>query len=726
MGGGLRADRARQSSRRGRIRWAVPAGTLVALVFLASPGAQPHATGWQRIHHKALVGRGGVAYIHDVEAPSGRTWLAAGFQVDSDGVRSPSVWESGDGVRWGRVVLPPSPSTERRDGAYLLARRGSTVVAIGERFTDRVQNAAWFRSAGKWRALSDTADPLLSFAGRIVAVAATPTGFAAVGSLHTTSTSSARVFSSRDGRRWTLHSELPLAGEQFQALDIAASSDRMVVVGATSWRNGDGGIWIWTNGAWTRAPADSSQLGGPGRDQVAAVAYKPGVGFVAGGMSTRNGAEVPAGWISSDGLTWKRLPVQALPFPSVGAAVHDIAVTRNGFVAAGNTTSGALLWRSRMGLEWTLTSAPKAPHEGGESVRVAATSQVIVVTATGEHRSDVFRRGPGTSWVVVDRPPAFPAPNPASAHLRDVAVAGARLVAIGDDGRGRPLVMLSPNGRRWSRAPFADRAAELYAVSGSRGTIAVAGTRFVRGQPHVAIWTSTSGRRWERFGGTRHDLIGAFVDIAPDRRGFLALAFEASPRGLQTSVWSGRGGRWRTDAILGSGEARGLCVGPHGATAVGIRDGRSADQVVVWQRSTSGRWAHEPEVLATNADGHGCADAPFGTFVIGSDRSAASIVWSRPEPGARWQGDVFQTAGSIHDVTRDGDSLLISGAGGTRGQLDLVVWRLERARSASLGGGDPVFSAPGGQDGFGIVGYKGEIVVVGRSGAGDGAIWIGR
>jgi hypothetical protein len=191
-----------------------------------------------------------VAYVQGVEAPLGRTWLAAGFQVDSDGVRSPSVWESGDGVRWRRSVLPPAPATERRDGGYHVARRGANTVVIGERFTDRVQNAAWFRAGGAWQAVRDPSDPLLAFGGRIMSVTETATGFVAVGSEHDPLGSVTNLYSSTDGRAWALHSRLPVVGERFQAYDIAAAEGRLVVVGMASVNGGDGRIWSWNDGRW--------------------------------------------------------------------------------------------------------------------------------------------------------------------------------------------------------------------------------------------------------------------------------------------------------------------------------------------------------------------------------------------------------------------------------------------------------------------------------------------
>src|SRR5699024_9453269 len=121
---------------------------------------------------------------------------------------------------------------------------------------------------------------------------------------------------------------------------------------------------------------------------------------------------------------------------------------------------------------------------------------VILLVAYNDSGSDAYRRGPDGQWSAIDKPPAFPGAAGGASELRDVAASGRRVVAIGQDARGRPLVLTSTNARSWSRAPVPDRRARLLAIAENDGTFAIAGWRLVRGQAHVALWTSSTGRAW--------------------------------------------------------------------------------------------------------------------------------------------------------------------------------------------------------------------------------------
>ena len=709
----------------------------VAIVLAAATGARAATGDWHRVQHPALEGRGGLAFVADVlPGEAGRPWLLGGWTVDTDGLRTPVVWTSANGSAWARRALPPAPAPERRDAVMLVARRGSVEIALGERFDGIVQNAAWVARNGRWRALRSTSDPLLAFDGRVAAAAVGPDGFLAVAAEQRTGLSRVRVFGSADGTSWTVHSDLPLPdGYLFKPLGMAVSDARIVVVGITRAARGngvdDGAIWTWTDGTWARVDPAAAGLEGAGRVEVGAVEYRRGLGFVAGGMATRGGAEVPVGWVSPDGASWSRLPAKTFAFPSTGGAIHDIDATSSGFVASGNSSSGILVWRSRTGRRWTALTTPKAAHPGGEQIRSGATATGIVVAVLRNGGSNVYRRGSSGTWSLVDRPPAFPSPDPKPAELRAVAVAGRRLVAVGSDAQGTPLVMLSRDGRSWTRGAFADRAAQLDAVAANGAVIAAVGWRLVRGLPRAALWTSVDGHAWRRIGGTVSAPLGGFVDVAADGRGFSAVAFEGSGRnGLVTSVWSGNRRVWGGGQVLGGGEARAICIGPHGATAVALRDGKRGKQIVAWQRSRSGAWSSDPDVVAGgSAEANGCEDAGFGTVVVGSDERRAAALWTRSRPGERWDKTILSITNplpALFDATRDGRSILVSGATGARGQLDLLVWRTDGRSGVGVGGGDPEFVAPGAQGGLGIVGYDERIVVVGRSGAGDAAIWVGK
>jgi hypothetical protein len=154
----------------------------LAVALVATAGAQgATGGGWHHIQHPALEGRGGLAFVADVvPSGSGRPWLLGGWTVDTDGLRTPTVWSSANGVAWTARALPPTPAAERRDAVMFVARRGSVEIALGEQFDRIVRNAGWVARDGTWRTLRDAADPLLSFDGRVAAAAAGPDRFLAV------------------------------------------------------------------------------------------------------------------------------------------------------------------------------------------------------------------------------------------------------------------------------------------------------------------------------------------------------------------------------------------------------------------------------------------------------------------------------------------------------------------------------------------------------------------
>jgi len=121
--------------------------TVAAALAVSATALRTATDRWLRFRHPALRGGGAVVFLNDVLPPdaSGNPWLVAGF-VDTDGNREPSAWTSPDGVAWARTTMAPSASRERRDGPFLVARRGSLAVALGDRFDGALRPAAWFSS----------------------------------------------------------------------------------------------------------------------------------------------------------------------------------------------------------------------------------------------------------------------------------------------------------------------------------------------------------------------------------------------------------------------------------------------------------------------------------------------------------------------------------------------------------------------------------------------------
>lgn len=712
-----------------RARHVIGACVVVAALLLSASAPDAAPTAWTRVEHDALRGGGHVVYVNDILPAdgAGNPWLAVGFVVDSDGNREPCAWTSADGVTWRRFIMESTGSSEQRDGALRVARRGNVAVAVGNRFDGRIRTAAWSStSPSSWSALKDPSDPLVAFDGHIEAVTAGPDGFVAVGVRHTTTNSVVTVFRSEDGLAWKIDTGFARVGEGFQPFAVSATSGQIVIVGDTATGSGaDGRIWVRRTGElWTRVEPEPSGLAGPGLQQVAGIAWDPTLGYVAGGMTTSLGVEIPTFWLSPDGLSWERLPPLANTGP---AAVHEIIPIPGGFLAAGDSDSGPRLWRSSNGHEWSEIPAPSYPSDGGVALNLAFDGAKLVLLEAGQYGSKLFHRS-GSDWKRGDRGSAFPASAPAAAGLHDVAVAKGRLVAIGNDGHEKPLVMISQGAGTWRKIPFADGAARLLAVTSDRNGFSIAGWRLVKGRARLAIWTSRSGTAWQRLGGTGQQPIGAFVDIARDSSELVAAALEPSRRGFTVSVWNRVRGIWLSTAILGPGEARAVCVGPHGATVVATAGVGPRSRVVAWSRAGNGRWSAEPEIVAVDASAESCADGPKGTVIVGTGDGGAT-TWRRTRPGMPWNRSIVGATApetAIYDVVRDGSGYLATGTAGGRGQSDLAVWQSpDGVQWRRVGGTDPVFLEPGYQAGLGIVRARGNIVVAGRHGAGNAGLWVG-
>lgn len=700
------------------------AAAVAVLLLTSAPYAAP--AGWTRIEHDALRGGGHVVYLTSILPPeSGNPWLAVGYVVDGDGNRDPSAWTSDDGGTWRRFEMEETGSSERRDGPFYVARRGNVAVAVGNRFDGSLRPAAWWSTApSAWIALTNESDPLLAFDGHIEALDAGPDGFVAVGYRDHPSGTTVTVFRSDDGRAWRIDSTFSTTTERFQPLDVSSTGTRLVIVGDTAAGAGtDGRIWVGTNGSWRSVDPTPLGLGGAGFQQVGGIAWDPSLGLVAGGLAGSN-IETPTLWVSPTGDEWERLPT----LEGGIAGVHRIQTIPGGFLASGSSDAGPRVWRSGNGRDWTLVPTPPSRSSAGKSVTAASDGAKIVFVVLGQTGSEMFHRV-GTEWMRADKGPAFPTSTPFATALVDIAVAKSRVVAIGNDGNEKPLIMFSPAGGAWRKASFTDPAARLVAITSERGTFTIAGWRLIRGRAYVAFWTSQNGSTWRLLGGTRADPIGVFVDITQGTSGLLAVAFEGSQRGLQTTAWARSRGTWRRTATLGLGVARALCAGPNGAVAVATVGGEARSRILVWSRPPKGSWPSEPEIIALRSSATRCADGPRGTVIAGSDENGAAVTWRRTRPGRAWVNSVVGVSApgtAINDVVRDGSGYLATGTSGGRGQADLAIWQSsDGARWTRIGETDPVFLEPGYEAGEGIVRARGRIVVAGRHGAGNAGLWAG-
>jgi hypothetical protein len=704
----------------------------LSTVLVAVPLGHAAATGWARLHHPALEGGGRVIYLRDVISRRGADpWLVVGYLVDSAGVRTPSVWSSRDGRSWARETMPDTDAPERRDGVHHVVRHGNVVVAIGDRFDGTLRPAAWRREGqGPWVVLPAATAPFVASRGTVGAVAETSTGFVVATVEHTENRSIVAIYTSVDGAQWVLHSFLPIGNDGFAPHGIAANPDEIVVVGDQAIGNeSDGRIWVWRAGVWTKVDVATPEIGGPGFQQVATVVESPSGGYVAGGVVEKAGVAVPSIWISANGLEWQRLPDATVPVDGSGAAIHRVVVVQGGLLASGNSGGHPLLWQSTDGRSWSVVGGI-APEKPGLLVIAAADGSQTMLVVGREGGSRLLRSANGGAWTRADQGPAFPSKTSTGAELRDVASGSGRLIAVGTDGQGRPLVMLRARGSGWVRVPFDDPAARFEAIAANRGTFAIVGWRKLSGRARLAIWTSKNGRSWLRIGGTTAQPVGAFVDVAPDGKRFLAAALEGTQRGLITSVWNGDRTTWASTRILGRGDAQGVCVGPEGATAVATTGDGTNGKVLAWTRSGTGAgtWARESEVVATGALATRCAAGATNTVIAGFDfRSGAAVTWSKRPPAswsAGWVGNTSPRT-EVIDIVRDGSKFVATGTIAWRGQADLGLWRSSDGIHWSMNTGlEPAFTEAGFQVGLGVVRDARGLVIVGRTGAGDAGLWF--
>jgi hypothetical protein len=200
-------------------------------------------------------------------------FLAVGSDTSDPLVPHAIFWTSADGHSWRQGPDDPEVAGERAEGVAAL---GDSVVAVGTRSAGGVATGAV-----AWRATEDgswqrSAAPDLD-GGQMHAVAASPTGFLAVGT--DVAGHRAMVWSSPDGLAWTRAPDataLDNYGLQIEMRDVVRLEDRDIAVGhlVMGTQYPTGLVWQSTDGVtWERAPSApvleqvkfASVIGGAGR-----------------------------------------------------------------------------------------------------------------------------------------------------------------------------------------------------------------------------------------------------------------------------------------------------------------------------------------------------------------------------------------------------------------------------------------------------------------------------
>lgn len=315
--GGSNGDAAMWTSANGSVwtRATLPAGTGPRRLTDAVHGG----SGW------LAVGRGGVGALTLMSA-DGRTWQP---------------------VPGGKALAGPGLTS------VATAANGGTYVIVGRQ--NDTSAAAWFSTDLKnWVRAGDAGKGDLGGTGDapkwIGDVAAGPAGFVAVGGQTRNKTSQPAVWTSPDGRKWTLSPTSPALPQGAAAGALTSIVARGAVLLATG-RTGAAGV--------TGPPA------APGASAFATVS-------------------------ADGGRTWQ--PV-TLPGGGPGTWVTAATATPHGFVLAGATGSDVVLWTSPDGRTWRSTRPHGMGLDGRGTQHLTGLTVVggtlVAVGFTGDSSGDV-------------------------------------------------------------------------------------------------------------------------------------------------------------------------------------------------------------------------------------------------------------------------------------------------------------------------------------------------
>jgi hypothetical protein len=255
-------------------------------------------------------------------------WIAVGGVV-SGAVQQSVVVTSADGVTW-RSLDTPGGGPDSFITAVTAGHNG--YVVVGKQVSGHRMFAAmwWSANLRNWTKgdngrLNGGIEP-----SSVYAVAAVPAGFVAVG----THGDCHAIWTSPDGRHWTVHDIRVPAGATSAMLDqVAVNGAHVVAAGYAITRAGD--IPIVVVSADGGKHWHQTVLAAPGGLGAVTALTAFGPGFVATGQAGPKGAERAVTWSSPNGLTW------SAPTP-VGSGAHEItALTAVGDEVTGAAQAGA-------------------------------------------------------------------------------------------------------------------------------------------------------------------------------------------------------------------------------------------------------------------------------------------------------------------------------------------------------------------------------------------------
>ena len=684
-------------------------------------------------------------YVEDVvPAAAGRPWTVVGYLVNAVGKRTPSAWSSPDGVRWTRTTLPASPSPGR-NGVFEAAGYGDTIAAFGLMNVGTGNRlVGWTNRDNVWSFASDLERQYAGRQDSIEAVAAGPDGFVAVGNEITADTSRAIVLESQDGRSWRSIEQPDFNAPPGSAMlmqDVEVGAGRALALARFVPRTHVGppselAAYVREDGHWSRiAPKAFGSLPPFLHDAVPA-----GAGFVAVGERRIGERFVATSWVSADGHGWRRSSPSAFVVRGrYDSAVGWVGRAGNAHLAIGHVDQVPAAWLSGDGLRWVEIPLPAAISRFGVPTRASlASSRGTLVLALHKDTGGQLWRFADRRWQNVGRGSAFPS-RAAAVEVNGVAFSRGRAAAVGnasDRGRGTARVWFF-NRTSWHAGHFPNAsAATLISIAGTpRGFVAggltARGSRF-----SPALWSSTDGRAWhrERLPSLPAGTDGAVQAVVNDGPQIVAVVNEVVHRPAfrkRISLFTSHDARtWRRAGTVASGAlaARAVCVSGESVLVVGLTRVGRVDRGTVWER-VAGAWRRA--LLDRGSVAEACALQGGSAVVVGAE-AGNGAAWLRDARGwTRVRGrDLSLTAPArvLSAVVSDpdGTGFVAAGGEGARGEYDVGVWTSLDGRSwQALRNGDDALQEPGYQQASSVAVDGRNRIILGGVSVGSGGLWQG-
>jgi len=311
-------------------------------------------------------------------------WYVVGAVADPAGETRPAIWRSGDGLTWQNVKVIPHAYYGERNVLYSAACKGRTLAVLGSKPGGAHGNPR----VSTWQQLPDGSfDEVMTAAFEVYGgpqainvgrMAAGPAGFMMAGNRF----SGAAVWFSPDSAEFKIQERAPeLASDsrgETWANDVAATPEGWVVVGSV----------------------------------------------LADGRIDRD----PMGWVSADGVAWRRTKA---PATDVYEEFQRVVVRDGKVFASGIHGQGFAAWRLD-GDQWTRTATFGAiVGLGATRSSTVVDGKLLCVTSDGSAHH-LFLSADGASWRPVQGPSEMPSTADALTHA---AAFAQRVLLLIDDGR---------------------------------------------------------------------------------------------------------------------------------------------------------------------------------------------------------------------------------------------------------------------------------------------------